>query len=179
MPLISSANIATGFHAGDPNLMDATVRLATEHGVGIGAHPGYSDLQGFGRRKINGTSDEIVNDIVYQVGALREFARRHGAKLQHVKPHGALYMELAGNEALSPLFINAMRTVAPNAFVFCMGVSADLSRRQGGRAAGLSANSTPTATTTTTGSIVFTRHVGRLDPDAVADKVVRACRRAR
>ena len=57
MALISSANIATGFHAGDPNLIDETVRLATQHGVGIGAHPGYSDLQGFGRRKINGTSD--------------------------------------------------------------------------------------------------------------------------
>ena len=106
-----------------PNLMDATVRLATQHGVGIGAHPGYKDLQGFGRRRINGTSDEIVNDIAYQVGALREFARRHGAKLQHVKPHGALYMELAGNEALSRSFIKLMRTVAPNAFVFCMGIS--------------------------------------------------------
>ena len=101
MELISSANIAAGFHAGDPNLMDATVRLATQHGVGIGVHPGYRDLQGFGRRKINGTADEIVNDMVYQIGALREFARRYGASLQHVKPHGALYMELAVNEALS------------------------------------------------------------------------------
>lgn len=64
MPLISSANIATGFHAGDPNLMDETVRLAVDHGVGIGAHPGYDDLQGFGRRKINGTSRELVNDII-------------------------------------------------------------------------------------------------------------------
>ena len=70
MPHISSANIATGFHAGDPNLMDQTVRLAVEHGVALGAHPGYDDLQGFGRRKINGTSRELVNDIVYQVGAI-------------------------------------------------------------------------------------------------------------
>ena len=94
---ISSANIATGFHAGDPNLMDETVRLASEHGVAVGAHPGYNDLQGFGRRRISATTREIVNDIIYQVGALREFARRHAVSFQHVKPHGALYMELAVN----------------------------------------------------------------------------------
>ena len=174
MALISSANIATGFHAGDPNLMDATVRLATQHGVGIGAHPGYRDLQGFGRRRINGTSDEIVNDIAYQVGALREFARRHGAKLQHVKPHGALYMELAGNEALSRSFINLMRTVAPNAFVFCMGISATYRvAREAGQP--VIREFYADRDYDTSGSIVFTRHVGRLDPDAVADKVVRAC----
>ncbi len=99
--LISSANIATGFHAGDPSLMDRTVRMAAEHGVGVGAHPGYRDLQGFGRRRIDGSTAELVNDIVYQVGAIREFAKRHGAHLQHVKPHGALYMELAGNAEFS------------------------------------------------------------------------------
>ena len=71
MPLISSANIAAGFHAGDPNLMDETVRLAAEHGVGIGAPPGYNDLQGFGRRKIPGTPKELGNDPAYQVGAIR------------------------------------------------------------------------------------------------------------
>ena len=72
--LISSANIATGFHAGDPSLMDRTVRMAAEHGVGVGAHPGYRDLQGFGRRRIDGSTAELVNDIVSQVGAIREFA---------------------------------------------------------------------------------------------------------
>jgi UPF0271 protein len=174
MALISSANIATGFHAGDPNLMDATVRLATQHGVGIGAHPGYRDLQGFGRRRINGTSDEIVNDIAYQVGALREFARRHGANLQHVKPHGALYMELAVNEALSRNFIKLMRTVSPNAFVFCMGISQTYRiAREAGQP--VIREFYADRDYDSTGSIVFTRHVGRLDPDAVADKVVRAC----
>lgn len=69
MPLISSANVATGFHAGDPNQMDAVVSMAAEHGVGLGAHPGYNDLQGFGRRTISARSDELVNDIIYQAGA--------------------------------------------------------------------------------------------------------------
>ena len=75
MSLISSANIAAGFHAGDPNSMDRVVKLAQIHGVGLGAHPGYNDLQGFGRRYIKASSEELVNDIVYQVGALREFGR--------------------------------------------------------------------------------------------------------
>ncbi len=75
LELISSANIATGFHAGDPMIMDETVRMAQKSGVGIGAHPGYRDLVGFGRRKIHATKDEIINDIVYQVGASCETAR--------------------------------------------------------------------------------------------------------
>lgn len=174
MALISSANIAAGFHAGDPNLIDATVRLATQHGVGIGVHPGYQDLQGFGRRKIGGTSDEIVNDIIYQIGALREFARRHGANLQHVKPHGALYMELAANEALSRSFIQLMQTVAPNTPVFCMDISETY---RAAIEAGQPAIREFYADREydRSGSIVFTRHVNRLDPRALADRVVRAC----
>jgi 5-oxoprolinase (ATP-hydrolysing) subunit A len=174
MALISSANIAAGFHAGDPNLMDATVRLATQHGVGIGVHPGYRDLQGFGRRKISGASEEIINDILYQIGALREFARRHGAKLQHVKPHGALYMELAANEALSRSFIKLMQTVAPNAPVFCMDISETYRIAiEAGQPA--IREFYADRDYDRSGSIVFTRHVGKLDPRAVADRVVRAC----
>lgn len=174
MGLISSANIAAGFHAGDPNLMDETVRIAVEHGVSIGAHPGYKDLQGFGRRRINGTARELVNDVVYQVGALREFARRHGAQLQHVKPHGALYMEMAANPELAQLFMQYMRTVAPNAYVFCMAgsitesVAMDVGQPV---ARELYAD----RDYDDSGSIVFTRDVGRPDPAAIARKVVRAC----
>ena len=84
MSIISSANVATGFHAGDPNSMNRVVKLAQSYGVGLGAHPGYNDLQGFGRRYIKTNTDELVNDMVYQVGALREFGRRHGIPLQHV-----------------------------------------------------------------------------------------------
>jgi UPF0271 protein len=86
---VTSANIACGFHAGDPATMRRTVRLAEAHGVGIGAHPGFRDLQGFGRRNLAATPEEVRDDLVYQVGALRAFTA--GRKLQHVKPHGALY----------------------------------------------------------------------------------------
>ncbi|BCH27533.1 5-oxoprolinase subunit PxpA [Mesorhizobium sp. L-8-3] len=174
MGLISSASIAAGFHAGDPNLMDATVRLATHYGVGIGAHPGYRDLQGFGRRRIGGTNDEIVNDIVYQIGALREFTRRYGSNLQHVKPHGALYMELAANEEMSRSFVGTLRVVAPNAYLFCMGVSATY-RIAAEAGQPVIREFYADRDYDRSGSIVFTRRVGRLEPKAVADKVVRAC----
>ena len=174
MQVISSANVATGFHAGDPNLMDTTVRLATQYGVGIGAHPGYRDLQGFGRRRIDGASEEIVNDVVYQIGALREFARRHGAQLQHVKPHGALYMELAANEALSRSFISLMRTVAPSAFVFCMDISKTY-RIAVEAGQPVIREFYADRDYDRSGSIVFTRQGKKLDPQAVAEKVVRAC----
>lgn len=91
MPLLSSANIACGFHAGDPLVMARTVRLAVQHGVAIGAHPGYRDLVGFGRRELDATPDEIENDVLYQIGALAAFARAESVTLTHVKPHGALY----------------------------------------------------------------------------------------
>jgi UPF0271 protein len=91
MPLITSANIACGFHAGDPQVIARTVRLAVQHGVAIGAHPGFPDLVGFGRRALDATPDEVANDILYQIGALAAFARAEGTTLTHVKAHGALY----------------------------------------------------------------------------------------
>jgi UPF0271 protein len=91
MPLITSANIACGFHAGDPQVMARTVRLALQHHVAIGAHPGFPDLVGFGRRALDAAPEEIENDVLYQIGALAAFARAEGARLVHVKPHGALY----------------------------------------------------------------------------------------
>lgn len=178
MASISSANIAAGFHAGDPNLMDQTVRLAVEHGVGVGAHPGYNDLQGFGRRRINGTARELVNDIAYQVGALREFARRHGTRLQHVKPHGALYMEMAVNAELAQQFVGYMRTVAPNAFVFCMAGSAtERAANEAGQP--VIREFYADRDYDEGGSIVFTRDAGRPDPAMIARKVVRACTEGR
>ena len=91
MGLITSANIACGAHAGDPLVMDRTVRLAVRHGVSIGAHPGFHDLVGFGRRAMQLMPEEIENTVLYQVGALAAFARSVGSELAHVKPHGALY----------------------------------------------------------------------------------------
>jgi UPF0271 protein len=90
MDYISSANIACGWHAGDPLVMDLTVRLAKEKGVAVGAHPGYPDLLGFGRRRMDLTSAEIEAYILYQMGVLFAFAKAYGLPLQHVKAHGAL-----------------------------------------------------------------------------------------
>jgi UPF0271 protein len=91
IPLISSANIACGYHAGDPAVMRRTVALARTHGVGLGAHPGLPDLVGFGRRNMDVTLEEIRDFVTYQIGALQAVAALQGARLQHVKPHGALY----------------------------------------------------------------------------------------
>lgn len=91
IPLISSANIACGFHAGDPAVMKRTISLAKENGVGAGAHPGFPDLIGFGRRQMDATLEEIKDYVTYQIGALQSFASMAGIRLQHVKPHGALY----------------------------------------------------------------------------------------
>lgn len=88
---ITSANIACGWHAGDPVVMEKTVGLAAEHGVAVGAHPGFPDLMGFGRREMKLSPEEIRAYVLYQLGALGAFARAAGTELQHVKPHGALY----------------------------------------------------------------------------------------
>ncbi|MFZ5466096.1 MAG: 5-oxoprolinase subunit PxpA [Pseudomonadota bacterium] len=94
MPLIDQANIACGFHASDPLTMRRTVRLALKHGVGIGAHPGYPDLLGFGRRSMPVEHDELVALLRYQVGALDAIARAEGGRVDYVKPHGALYNDM-------------------------------------------------------------------------------------
>lgn len=91
MPFVTSANIACGFHAGDPETMLKTIRLAIANNVEIGAHPGLPDLQGFGRRTMVMTNEEIYGLLVYQIGALQAFAKTQGRKLHHVKTHGALY----------------------------------------------------------------------------------------
>jgi 5-oxoprolinase (ATP-hydrolysing) subunit A len=101
LAFVSSVNIACGFHAGDPQVMDRTVALAVRAGVAVGAHPGYPDLRGFGRRPISAEPAEVEADVIYQVGALAAFAAAHGARLTHVKPHGALYNQAAGDPALA------------------------------------------------------------------------------
>ena len=98
---VTSANIACGFHAGDPLVMSATVALAAAAGVSIGAHPGYPDLQGFGRRNMELSPAEVEALVLYQVGALAGFARAAGVELVHVKPHGALYNQAAKDRSLA------------------------------------------------------------------------------
>lgn len=175
MAVISSANIATGFHAGDPNLMNRVVLLAKEHGVSVGAHPAYWDLQGFGRRFMKCSNEELVNDIVYQIGSLREFCRRHGVRLLHVKPHGALYMEAAKNESLSNHLIEVLRVCAPDLMLFCMDISLSY---QVARSLGQPVIREFYADRDydNSGSIVFARKVAQADPDQIARKCLRACR---
>ena len=91
MPSITSGSIACGFHAGDPSVMRRTVQLAAHAGIAVGAHPGFPDPAGFGRREINAAPREIADFVLYQVGALSAVAKAEGVRLQHVKPHGALY----------------------------------------------------------------------------------------
>src|SRR5574341_583966 len=101
IPFITSANIACGFHAGDPVVMKRTVELAIKQGVSIGAHPGYPDMQGFGRRNMDLSPDEVEAMVLYQVSALAGFAKAAGAELAHVKAHGALYNQAAGDRGLA------------------------------------------------------------------------------
>lgn len=106
---ISSANIACGFHAGDPMWMRKTVELAEQHGVAVGAHPSYPDLNGFGRRNMNATPEEVRNDVVYQAGALKAFTSNRN--LQHVKPHGAMYNQAVDDADLGKSICEAVLEV--------------------------------------------------------------------
>ncbi|MBE0430262.1 MAG: LamB/YcsF family protein [Dehalococcoidia bacterium] len=122
MPFISSANIACGFHAGDPMYMRRTVRLAEAAGVAIGAHPGLADIIGFGRREMMVSPDEVRDYVTYQIGALQCFTA--AKKLQHVKPHGALYNMGARNEELARAVAGAVRDADPDLILVGMAGSA-------------------------------------------------------
>jgi UPF0271 protein len=112
MPLIDLANIACGFHASDPGIMHATVRLAKQHAVKVGAHPSLPDMQGFGRRAMTITSAEVEDMVIYQVGALNAFLQAEGVALHHVKPHGALYGMAARDESIAAAIADAVRPFA-------------------------------------------------------------------
>jgi 5-oxoprolinase (ATP-hydrolysing) subunit A len=131
---ISSANIACGWHAGDPVVMNRTVGLAAAHGVGVGAHPGYPDLLGFGRRFMDCTADEIKAFVIYQVGALQAFCRLNGVKLRHVKPHGALYLAALEHEAVAEATAEAVVSVDPDLlYVALAGLGGKVMTRVGER----------------------------------------------
>jgi UPF0271 protein len=107
MPYITIANVACGFHGSDPTVMHKTVRLAKEHGVKVGAHPSLPDLQGFGRREMKMDSKELTDGLIYQVGALKAFLDAEGMKLNHIKPHGALYGMAARSEEIANAICDA------------------------------------------------------------------------
>ena len=110
---ITSANVACGWHAGDPLVMMRTVKMAKEYGVGVGAHPGYPDLLGFGRRNMDCTPEEVRNYVIYQIGALRAFCTANKVELRHVKPHGNLYMTAVENENVARAIAQAIVAVDP------------------------------------------------------------------
>jgi UPF0271 protein len=120
---VTSANIACGFHAGDPATMHKTVQLAIEKGVAVGAHPSLPDLQGFGRRAMSITPDEAYDLIVYQVGALAGFARVLGGRLSHVKPHGALYNMAVMDKGLSQAIAAGVKDTDPSLVLFGLAFS--------------------------------------------------------
>jgi UPF0271 protein len=134
MPHISSANIACGAHAGDPAVMRRTLRLATAHGVACGAHPGFADLAGFGRREIPITPADATDLVLWQLGALAAIARSEGVQLRHVKPHGALYNMAARDAALGAAIAKGVQQFDPSLVFFGLAGSSML---DAGRAAGL------------------------------------------
>ena len=119
---VTSANLACGYHAGDPMVMDRVVKMAKERNVAVGAHPGYPDLMGFGRRKMTLSPAEITNCVKYQIGALMAFTKSYGLKLQHVAPHGAMGNICQNDEAVSTAICRAIKDIDSSIIVYyCAG----------------------------------------------------------
>ncbi|TKV60763.1 5-oxoprolinase subunit PxpA [Nakamurella flava] len=174
LPMVSSVNVAAGFHAGDPLTMSRTVEQAHGLDIGIGVHPGFRDLVGFGRRHIAAAPEELVADVLYQLGALREFLRYHGAPLQHLKLHGALYMHAAADEPFADALTAALQRIDPDLPVLVMaGSTVDVVASAAGQP--VVREFYADRHYGDDGRIVFTRDIGALDADAVAAKVLRAC----
>lgn len=123
IPYITSANIACGYHAGDPTVMHRSVELCCRYGVQVGAHPGLPDLAGFGRRRMQITPAEAADCVAYQIGALRAFCDEVGVPLHHVKPHGALYNMAAKDRPLADALCRAVQKAAPGAILLALSGS--------------------------------------------------------
>src|SRR5688572_17210859 len=136
MPHISSANVACGFHGGDPATIRKTVRLALDNGVAVGAHPSLPDIQGFGRRAMKISPQDMYDLVLYQAGAVKAFARAAGAKLHHVKCHGALYNMAANDEALSEAMVRAGKDLGVMLYVLSKSRNYDIARKHGVAVAG-------------------------------------------
>lgn len=123
MPFVTSINVACGFHASDPIHMEKTVKLAKKHGVAVGAHPGYPDLVGFGRRNMDLSPEEIKATVLYQIGALDAMCKAHGVKMQHVKAHGALYNMAGKNVKNAVAIAEAIKAYDPDLYMLCLANS--------------------------------------------------------
>ncbi len=174
MQAITSANVAAGFHAGDPSVLRATIRLAKTHGVRVGAHPGFPDLVGFGRRELNVTPQEAEDFVLYQVAAVAGVAAAEGVRLQHVKPHGALFNMAVRNAELSAAIARAVAAFDRSLILFGLPGSEILAA---GRAAGLRVAAEVFADRAyePDGSLVSRRKAGAVihDPAAVVARAVR------
>lgn len=174
---ITSANIACGWHAGDPMVMDKTVKMAVENGVGVGAHPGYPDLIGFGRRNMDCTPDEIRSYLIYQVGALLGYCKVYGARLSHVKPHGALYLTAVVNEVVARAVAEAIVSIDSDLlYVALAGAKGEMMTRIGNDV-GLNViyEAFPDRAYTPEGNLVSRREPGAVikEPGEVAERALR------
>lgn len=180
MRYISSANVACGWHAGDPMVMDRTVRLAKEKGVGVGAHPGYPDLMGFGRRNMECTAHEIRNYVIYQIGALSAFCRAHGVRMTHVKAHGALYLTAVENEAVARAVAEAVVSVDSDLLYVALAGTKGERMRSIGEELGLKVvrEAFPDRAYTPQGNLVPRKEKGAVihDPKLVAERAVMMAR---
>lgn len=174
LAIVSSANVACGFHAGDPLTILATLREAAARGVSVGAHVSYPDRVGFGRRKMDVTPAELTADVIYQIGALQGLATAAGTRVTYVKPHGALYNTIAENAAQADAVIAAIRAVDPTLILMGLAGASILGRA---RDAGLSVVAEAFADRgyTAAGALVSRREPGAVlhDPEEVAQRMVR------
>ncbi|WP_337017612.1 5-oxoprolinase subunit PxpA [Oceanobacillus massiliensis] len=180
MDYISSANIACGYHAGDHNVIQHTVKKATEKNVGLGAHPGLQDLIGFGRRPMKVSPEEVYNLVVYQIGAIDTFAKINRNKLNHIKPHGALYNMAAKDTEISQAIAEAVYAINPKLILFGLAGS-DLVKA--GRKAGLTVAEEVFADRTyqPDGTLTPRTTAGAMieDPDLASSRVIRMVKEGR
>ena len=173
---ITSANIACGYHAGDPLVMERTTSLAKKHGVSVGAHPGFPDLMGFGRRNIDATLPEIRGYVMYQIGALQAFAKAQGLKVEHVKPHGALYLMAVEDEKISEAIVEAIASVDKDLIFVALAGSKGEMMTKIGEKVGLRVayEAFPDRAYTPDGTLVSRRQPGAVikDPDLVAERAL-------
>ncbi|WP_027997933.1 LamB/YcsF family protein [Sinorhizobium arboris] len=177
LDIVSSANVACGFHAGDPAGILKTLRAAAGRGVAVGAHVGYRDLAGFGRRNMDPTSEELIADVIYQIGALQGLARAAGTRVTYVKPHGALYNTIAVDRRQAADVIAAVRAIDPSLVLMALAGSPLVEQA---RAAGLTvvAEAFADRAYTPEGNLVSRREKGAVlhDPELVAMRMVRMVR---
>ena len=171
MPLITVANVACGFHASDFNHMRKTVRLARQHKIGVGAHPSLPDLQGFGRREMKMSRDELANCIIYQVGALKGFLEAEGMTLSHIKPHGSLYGMAARDAAVAEAVCDAA-DVFRVPIMGMIGTQHEIVYRARGHA--LIAEYYADLEYADDGSLIITREHKAVDPAEAAARCLRA-----